>query len=165
MAELGGAIVVKNLKDVLDAIDGAADKIEIGAQIGIGRAALAIERQAKENANNGERSYEKRVSRNGNTWLKVTPDRHIGPSGGGPNVITGNLKRSIHTEIPRGFGDKYVAIVGASAEYARAVELGAPQWKSGVKYPYLEPAAMQMIRNGTVHRLFIGSIKERLKSG
>lgn len=163
MSELGGAIVVKNLKDVLAQLNGLESDIEAGAKIGIGRGALAIERQAKINANNGSRSYEKRVSKNGNAWLKVTPPKHIGPSGGGPNVITGNLKRSIHTKIPTGFAGKYVAVVAASAEYARAVEKGSSVWKSGVNYPYLEPAALLMIRNGTVHRLFIGSIKERMR--
>lgn len=166
MADLGGAIIVKNLKEVLAALNATEDKMEAAAKIGIARAALAIERQAKINANNGERTYEKRVSkRTGNTWLKVTPERHIGPSGEGPNVITGNLKRSIFSTMPVGFGDRYVATVGASAEYARAVEMGSPLWKSGVKYPYLEPAAMLMIRNGTVHRLFVSAIKEGMRRG
>jgi len=149
----GGAIVVTNLDDVLRAIDNVGSDIEQGAKIGIGRAGLAIERQAKLNASNGTRVRE------GN---KIIPPRHIGPSGQGPNVITGNLRRSIKTSVRYGFGT-YIAIVGASMEYARAVEMGSPRWKSGVKYPYLEPAAMSLIRSGQIQRIFVGSIKEKMR--
>jgi hypothetical protein len=60
-------IVIKNLKDVLAAIDGAAEKIEQGAQLGIMRVGLAVERQAKLNFQ-GTRSYEKRTSKNGRPY-------------------------------------------------------------------------------------------------
>ena len=55
------AIIITNLDDVLAAIDGAADKIEQGAQIGIMRAGLEIERRAKKNFV-GARSYKIIVS-------------------------------------------------------------------------------------------------------
>lgn len=155
----GGAIIIKNLDDVLKAVNGAATKIEQGAQIGIMRAGLVVERQAKINFQ-GTRSYEKRVSKKtGNAWLRITPPRHVG--GKGPNTVTGNLKRSIHTTFRTGFGT-YIAEVGASMVYARAVEQGLPQ-KPSVKYPYLEPAALMMIGNGTVQRVFITAINEKLR--
>jgi hypothetical protein len=155
----GGAILIKNLDDVLKAVNATASQIEQGAQIGIMRAGLVIERQAKLNFQ-GTRSYEKRTSKKtGNAWLRITPPRHIG--GSGPNTVTGNLKRSIHTTFRTGFGT-YIAEIGASMVYARSVEQGLPQNPS-VKYPYLEPAALMMIRNGTVQRVFVTAIKEKLR--
>jgi len=56
------AIIIKNLSEVLAAVKGTTSKIEEGAQIGIMRAGLAVERQAKLNFQ-GTRSYEKRVSK------------------------------------------------------------------------------------------------------
>jgi hypothetical protein len=55
MADGGGAIIVKNLQEVLAAIGASQTKIENGAKIGIAQAGLAIERQAKLNANTGTR--------------------------------------------------------------------------------------------------------------
>jgi hypothetical protein len=155
----GGAIFIKNLDDVLKDFKTTAQAIEQGAQIGILRAGLVVERQAILNFQ-GTRSYEKRISKKtGNAWLRITPPRHIG--GTGPNTVTGNLKRSIHTTTRTGFGT-YIAEVGASMVYARAVEQGLPQNPS-VKYPYLEPAALMMIRNGTVQRVFVTAIKEKMR--
>ena len=152
---MSGAIIVKNLKEVLAAIDGAGDRIEQGAQIGIAQAGLAIERQAKINANTGTRRRE---------GSRIIPPKHIGPSGSGPNVITGTLRRSIRTSVAFGF-DSYIAVIGPTVEYSRAVELGSPRWKSGVKYPYLEPAAIALIKSGKINRIFVGAIKSKLGRG
>lgn len=162
---MSGYITVKNLKEILDAVSQIDDKATRGAQIGIAQAGLAVQREAQKNANTATRSYEKRVSRNGNPWLKVTPPRHIGASGSGPNVITGALRRSIRTNIVKGFGN-YVAIakVGPTVEYGRAVELGLPKW-GGVKYPYLEPAARTLIMNGSLNRIFVGAVKREISKG
>ncbi len=145
---MSGAIVVKNLKEVLAAIDATEEAIGRAAQIGIAQAGLAIQRKAQQNANTG---------------THPRGQGHLSGTGPGPNVVTGALRRSIKTTVLKGFGDKYVATVGPSVEYARAVELGSPRWKSGVKYPYLEPAALELIRNGTVQRIFIGAVKARLR--
>ena len=153
------SIIVKNLKDVLAAVNGAEAKIEQGAQIGIMRAGLAVERQAKLNFQ-GTRSYEKRVSKNGRGYLVITPPKHQG--GSGPNTVTGNLKRSIKTTYRVGFGN-YIAEVGPTMIYARQVEKGGGNWRSGVKYPYLEPAALMLLRNGSINRIFITAIKEKLR--
>jgi hypothetical protein len=145
---MSGAIVVKNLKEVLAAIDATEDKLERAAQQGIAQAGLAIQRKAQANANTG--THPRGMG-------------HLPGTGPGPNVVTGALRRSIRTSVIRGFGDLYVATVGPTVEYARAVELGHPRWKSGVKYPYLEPAALELIRNGTVRRVFIGAVKAGLR--
>ena len=153
-------IVIKNLKDVLAAIDGAAEKIEQGAQLGIMRVGLAVERQAKLNFQ-GTRSYEKRVSKNGRPYLVITPKNHVG--GSGPNTVTGNLKRSIKTTYRVGLG-VYTAEVGPTMIYARQVEKGGGKWPPGVKYPYLEPAALMLLRSGKLTRIFSTAVREKLGS-
>jgi hypothetical protein len=153
-------IVIKNLKEVLAAIDGSAAKIEQGAQLGIMRVGLAVERQAKLNFQ-GTRSYEKRVSKNGRPYLVITPPKHVG--GSGPNTVTGNLKRSIKTTYRAGLG-VYTAEVGPTMIYARQVEKGGGKWPAGVKYPYLEPAALMLLRSGKINRIFATAVREKLGS-
>ena len=153
-------IVIKNLKDVLAEIDGAAEKIEQGAQLGIMRVGLAVERQAKLNFQ-GTRNYEKRVSKNGRPYLVITPKKHVG--GSGPNTVTGNLKRSIKTTYRHGF-EKYTVGVGPTLIYSRQVEKGGGKWPVGVKYPYLEPAALMLLRSGKINRIFTTAVKEKLRS-
>ena len=147
-----------NASEVLAGLDKLEDKVHDAIEVGILRAGLAVERKAIMNFQ-GTRSYEKRVSRKtGNAWLKITPPRHVG--GEGPNTVTGTLKRSIRTQVRYGFGT-YVAEVGASTIYARAVEQGLPQ-NPNVKYPYLAPAAKTLAQNGTLGRVFAVAIKEKL---
>jgi hypothetical protein len=152
------AIVITNLEDVLKAIDGAATKIEQGAQIGIMRAGLEIERRAKKNFV-GTRKYKIMTSKRGNVYLKIDPPRHTG--GQFPNVVTGNLRRSITTSFTRGMG-KYTATVGSSMIYARSVEKGNKQ-NPALKYPYLEPAALDAVRSGVLQRIFVYAISEKLR--
>jgi hypothetical protein len=142
-----GAIVIKNLQDVINAVDKNVDNIEKAAQYGLGMAALAVERQAKINANTG-------VHKRG--------QGHIPGTGPGPNVVTGTLRRSITTEIRYGFGN-YVATVGPTVEYARAVELGSSRWKSGVRYPFLVPAVGYLVGSGKLNSIFTSNFKSRLR--
>jgi len=151
---MSGAIVVRNLKEVLASLENVEGDIEKAAQMGVAMAGLAVQRQAQINANNGSRKRE------GN---KIIPPRHIGASGSGPNVITGALKRSISTRVRVGFGT-YIAEVGPTVVYARAVELGSPLWKSGVKYPYLTPAAQKLINSGELNRIFAQRVAQVLRS-
>lgn len=142
-----GAVVIRNLSDVLAGLDVQEDKLEQAAQVAIATAGFAIQREAQKNANTG-------------THNKKTG--HIPGTGPGPNVVTGKLRRSISTDVRYGFGN-YVAVVGASTEYARAVELGSKKWKSGVKYPYLAPAAEQLILNGSLNRIFTGAFLKAVR--
>jgi hypothetical protein len=124
---------VSNLADTLRILNINADQIEKAAAYALGQVAFEVERQAKLNASG--------PTRKGYANGKIDPPQHIPWQGAGPNVISGSLRRSITTTIRReGFGD-YVATVMPTMVYARAVELGNPRWKSGVKYPYLIPAA------------------------
>ena len=53
---------------------------------------------------------------------------------------SGDLRRSITGQrFNVGFAH-YEAVVGPTIVYARKVELGGPNWKPGVRYPYMEPA-------------------------
>lgn len=59
----------------------------------------------------------------------------------GPMVRSGALRRSIVVIGPEAAGPgTFVAHVGPTVVYGRAIEEGHPRWKSGVKYPYLGPA-------------------------
>jgi len=136
-ALMAGAIVIRNLADVMAGFDGLEDKADFAAKYAISMAGMEVERQAKKNANTG-------------THKKGTPRI---PGGIGPNVITGNLRRSIFSTTRVGFGS-YIAEIGASMEYARQVELGGGSWKSGVKYPYIGPAVDTLKANGRLQRTF-----------
>lgn len=135
------AITITNLSEVISGIEKKGNQYEIATGFALGIAALEIERQAKINASTGEHK-------------RGQP--HIPGTGPGPNVVSGDLRRSITTDIRKGFKG-YVATVGPTVEYARQVELGGGNWKSGVKYPYLEPAVRKLVSNGTLNRQFTGA--------
>lgn len=141
-------IKITNLSQVLQGFDVTEQNINDAARFAIGMAAAEVERQAKKNANTG--THARGVG-------------HIPGTGPGPNVQTGNLRRSIFSQTKVGFAGSYEAIVGASMEYARAVELGSPAWKSGVKYPYLVPAAESLKQSGKLNRTFIGAFVSMLR--
>jgi hypothetical protein len=129
-------ISITNLSEVLAGIDKTEQTIGEAVQYAIALTGLAVERQAKQNASGRP----------------------------GPNVQTGNLRRSITTSKPeKGFGTTYTVDVSATMVYARAVELGHPRWKPGVKYPYLGPAANSLQANGTLARVFTTAFGSRLR--
>lgn len=142
-------IVVVNLPAVLAAFNAEETAIERAIEQAVLQAGLAVERQAKTNANTG-------VHKRG--------EPHLPGTGPGPNVVSGALRRSIKTELKPGFG-KYTAQVGASMEYARAVELGLPSWRRGGGYPYLGPAALQKRDDGTINRVFVSALTRAIVRG
>lgn len=78
-------------------------------------------------------------------------------SGFPPMNRTGSLRRSIAGTMMRvGFGH-YQAVVGAYAEYARAVEMGdpynPPSWQNGERFPFLKPAVDSFVTSGQVGRV------------
>lgn len=133
-----GAIVIKNLPQVMAGLSAFEQKMEMAGQLALTQAALALERQAKLNANTG---------------THPRGQGHTPGTGPGPNKVTGTLQRSISTEVRYGFGS-YIATVGPTVEYARAVELGSPRWKSGVRYPFLSTAVGYMVQSGNLNRVF-----------
>ncbi len=133
---MSARITITNLADVLAGFQATEDKIELAVQYAITLTGLAVERQAKNNASGRP----------------------------GPNVQTGNLRRSITTSsVEKGFTSLYTVQVSATMVYARAVELGHPRWKPGVKYPYLGPAASTLQSNGTLARVFTTNLASRLR--
>jgi hypothetical protein len=142
-----GAIIVRNLSQVQAGLNNFEKNIMQAAEYAIAQAGLKLEREAKLNANTGTHKR---------------GEGHIPGTGPGPNVVTGTLRRSITTEVRYGFGS-YIATVGPTVEYARAVELGSKRWKSGVRYPYLIPAAGKLIGNGTLNRVFTNAFRSKLR--
>jgi hypothetical protein len=90
-----------------------------------------------------------------------TTDAEIG---GPPMTRTGALRAGIkHSEPLRlGFAD-YVVQVGPTEIYGRAVELGAPNWQEGVKYPYVKIAAERLKESGKLYEIHKGVIDATLK--
>lgn len=126
------------MPEVMAGLSAFEQQIEKAGQLALTQAALAVERQAKLNANTG---------------THPRGQGHTPGTGPGPNKVTGTLQRSIATETKYGFGN-YIAIVGPSVEYARAVELGSSRWKSGVRYPFLSTAVGYMVKSGNLNRVF-----------
>ena len=161
VSKLMGAVEVRNLDQVVAGMQLTMKELDAAAFYAVNMAGLEVERQARMNANTGTRTYEKKVSANGRPYLKITPPKHIGPSGKGPNVVTGQLRRNITTMPPRkGFGT-YESVVASTMVYARAVELGLPEW-GGKRYPYLAPAAKTLKDSGQLARTFIGALRFKL---
>lgn len=161
-------IAIKNLAQVLAGINAEEHVLEKAVQEAITQAGLAVERQAKLNASNGTRQRVSTGRRRGeggrfmSASYRIVPKYHVdGGSPNGPNVITGNLRRSIRTDVHYGFGT-YVAEVGAYMEYARAVEFGLPRWRRGGGYPYLAPAAKSVKMSGQLDRVFTSALKRAI---
>lgn len=97
-----------------------------------------------------------------NNRLRYNP--HIGPrTGEGPNKATGNLVRNIRPEPVRREGfETYKASASSGAEYARAVELGNPLWKSGVKFPYMIPARDYLVQSGLASAFIREEVKRAM---
>jgi hypothetical protein len=85
--------------------------------------------------------------------------RHIGPAGGFPNRRTGNLARSIEVQHV-GLGTYKV---GSGAIYSRSLELGNPKWRSGVRYPFMEPTAAFM--RPKAQKLFTYYFRQNFRQG
>lgn len=129
-------VSIANINEVLKDLDTYGNKADEAIKGAIFEAAAALEAEAQKNASGRP----------------------------GPNVRTGNLRRSIKAETPiKGFGGTYTSEVKATMVYARAVEFGHPRWKPGVKYPYLGPAAKRLSDNGTLSRVFTIALATRLR--
>lgn len=128
-------ISLPNILEVLSGVKRTDAEIDEAVGYAVYRTALAVEDKAKENASGRP----------------------------GPNVITGSLRRSITASpVRKGFSGQYTATVSAFMEYARAVEEGRPDWKPGVKYPYLRPAAEGLSSSGRLNAIFTDALVSRL---
>lgn len=133
---MGVSIEITNLNDVLASFGKAENKFEEAVQYALTLTAIAVQTEGKKNASGRP----------------------------GPNVRTGNLRRSITIKnAQKGFSGLYSIDVTATMVYARAVEFGHPRWKPGVKYPYLGPAAQRLSDSGTLNRVFTRAIADRTR--
>lgn len=91
-----------------------------------------------------------------------TPRPYKAPPPTPPMNVTGNLRRSIRPVVRRGFTG-YSVVVGSFATYARQLELGGGRWRSGAKYPFVEPTARIMMQTGKAERIYANAIRKALK--
>jgi hypothetical protein len=138
-------ITIPNLPATIAGINQATRKIELAAQFGVNMVSNAVLRQAVKNANTGHHPV---------------GQGHIPGTGPGPNTATTSLRDSIRSERRQGLGT-YEMIVAPTVIYARAVELGNPRWKSGVRYPYMGPAAQEI--SGRAQAIFTQAFISKLR--
>lgn len=75
----------------------------------------------------------------------------------GPNVVSGAHRAGIRTEGPTrvagASGIGWQARIFPTSPQRRALELGHPRWRAGVKYPYAGPA-IEWARRGPIAGVF-----------
>ena len=149
-----------NLPEVQGAIQGILDRMHNAIVMSMSIAGEALRREAMLNTMKVSNPPKRRVSKKGTPYYQYFP--HIGPrSGEGPNRGTGHLAGSFTMNTYYGFGS-YIAEVGNSAVYARSLELGMPNSKSGVSFPFLSPAASSMVTTGKLQNIFTRSLNHAL---
>jgi hypothetical protein len=138
-------VTIPNLPATLAGVRAATNRIELAAQFGVNMVSNAVLRQAVKNANTGHHK---------------PGEGHIPGTGPGPNTATTSLRDSIRAERRKGLAT-YEMIVAPTVVYARAVELGNPRWKSGVRYPYMAPAAREV--GARAQQIFIEAFRSKLR--
>lgn len=126
-------------RHTVDQLSILQERLDEAARTIVTESQANVVKQAQVNANTGAHS-----KAGGSTNL--IPGGHIPGTGPGPNVVTGTLRRSIKPNPPIRTSEGWTGTAGPTVIYARAIELGHPNWKSGVKYPYMGPA-IQAFRN------------------
>jgi len=126
---------ITNLSQALNDLAKTQTKLMQAAQFGVAQVGLSIERETKKILFTRQNSG----FPGGKGDRRYVGHEPVKGDGGPPNRVTGALASSVRTEIRQGFGT-YSALVFPTMVYARALELGNPKWKSGVKYPFLKPA-------------------------
>ena len=111
--------------------------------------ANAIEQLAKEEIK-GKRGSHK-GPRGGVVWDKATPNEP-------PKNRSHHLRSSITWIGNRvGFGS-YSAEIGPTMVYSRRVEEGGGNWKSGLKFPYMEPAYRKFKESGIMEQIMTRTV-------
>jgi hypothetical protein len=139
-------------KKALLAFEQMGPNVDLAVKLATSRVGAEAEREIKNQIqpvyNDGRRRADGRT-----TDAKV---------GGPPMTRSGGLRASIQSNTTRkGFGS-YTAIVGPAVLYGRAVELGAPNWKSGVRYPYVTPAIKKLSQSGRLREIYISTMNAAL---
>lgn len=140
-------IIKSNLKLVEANVTKMIDDMDVVARMARDELAMAgVQRAKKQIVGKRPFTLVKRT-RDTSRGLKGSTYRVYAPATPGkpPMNRTSNLKKSITSESrTEGFGH-YTAIVGPTILYARRVELGGGNWKPGVRFPYMEPAYIELI--------------------
>ena len=141
-----------NVKNAVNALKAMNSNVDLAVKMATSRVAVEAESEIKKQIqpvfNDGHRRPDGRT-----TSAKI---------GGPPMTRTGDLRASVGYSVTRkGFGS-YVAIVGPTVVYSRAVELGAPNWKQGVKYPYLAPAVRKLNQSNRIRDIYMSTMKAAL---
>ena len=79
-----------------------------------------------------------------------------------PTNIGGDLRRSIKSDVSRKGFAEYVAQIGPTVVYGRAVELGHPRWKNGTKYPFMAPTGKILRNSPRLRYIYTEALKRAL---
>lgn len=118
------------VSEVMAAFEKVSAQADAATRTIVVKAAAVVEKQAKSNFSGSHKKGEP----------------HVG--GSKPNIVTGNLRRSItHTAVTRSGLGEYSSRVGPTAVYGRRVELGYSGGGGGRghqptrAFPYFQPGA------------------------
>lgn len=140
-------MIRNNIKLVQKEVVNFTDDIDVLAKLARTEIALAAVQRAKKQIA-GKRPY---------TTVKRTRDTSKGKKGSSYRVYakatpgkppmnrTTLLRKSITMETQDVGFAHYTAVVGPQMIYARQVELGGGNWGEGIRFPYMEPAYMEII--------------------
>lgn len=118
------SITVRGTGDFSKALASLAVRVDVANTVGLMQAAALVEGEIKRQITGGHPKGTK-------TGATV---------GGPPQNISGTLRRSVTAIGPEPLGaDTWRARIGPTVKYGRHVELGGPNWPSGVTYPYVKP--------------------------
>ena len=153
----------ENLPAVLAGLAKHEKKMIAAAEYGLMRVALAVQQQTQSNL---RKQPVRKRSIDSKGRITYEPPEHIGPPGGFPNKVSGDLGNHMQTRKVEGFGT-YKAEVFSTVVYARAVELGGRNWQgkpwANGGYPYLRPSRNQV--RPRANRIFTIAYAEKLKRG
>ena len=140
-------VVVSNMAQVQSALQKRIALIDRASYVIVEESAKAIRKEAqarfrgrplgsvRKKGAKGARYKSKGVHVNKKTGAITS----FAPVNGSPTNRTGNLSGSIEYALLHVAPGRWGATIGPTMEYGRAVELGSPRWKTGNKFPYLQP--------------------------
>lgn len=127
---------------------------ERGARLGVRRGQQFIVRRARSNVH-GRPRWDRRGRGKTGQAVNLHLDPPHQPRGGGPGVLTGDLRRGIHSVRPtrsaNGYEGKVSALGGARNVYAGRVEKA---------YPFFEPAVREF--DARAHALYEAAWAEEI---
>ena len=142
-------ITLKNFQQTRQKLEKLGDRVEHANRIAVSQSALFAQRRIQELLLTYQNSASNRKDYRGHEGTQSSPDR-----------VTGTLARSIKTEVRRLGFTKYVALVGPTVIYGRAVELGG---KNNKPYPYVAPVFRELMSSGILYQEYSRVLKQELR--